>query len=174
MFVFSMANHEKSKKHKENLAALKLILQEETEGTQSLSDSDGFCSADDFATKCDRLSDTCSDTVDGHGSTGDNRELPVSDTTQQLPSNTSNDRLQDDSSVVSIDKEDNDSIISEDEEDDILLLLAKNKTKQTAEKFSGYHEDHCELVSKTTATAKPEENTTQEERYNSYCKIVLE
>ena len=81
MFMFSMANHEKSKKHKENLAALKLILQEETEGTQSLSDSDGFCSADDFAIKCDRLSDTCSDTVDGHSSTGDNRELPVSDTT---------------------------------------------------------------------------------------------
>ena len=77
-----MANHEKSKKHKENLAALKLILQEETEGTQSLSDSDGFCSADDFATKCDRLNDTCSDTVDGYGNTGDNRELPVSDTTQ--------------------------------------------------------------------------------------------
>ena len=43
-----MANHEKLKKHKENLAALKLILQEETEWTQSLSDSDGLCSVDDF------------------------------------------------------------------------------------------------------------------------------
>ena len=37
-----MANHEKLKKHKENLAALKLILQEETEGTQSLSDPDDY------------------------------------------------------------------------------------------------------------------------------------
>ena len=169
-----MANHEKSKKHKENLAALKLILQEETEGTQSLSDSDDYYSVDDSATKCDRLSDT----VDGHVDTGNNkhanRELPVSDTTQQLPSNTSNDRLQDDTSVLSVDKEDNDSIISEDEEDDILLLLAKNKTKQTAEKLSSYHEDHCEPVSKTTATAKPEETTVQDERYNSHCKIVLE
>ena len=169
-----MANHEKSKKHKENLAALKLILQEETEGTQSLSDSDDYYSVDDSATKCDRLSDT----VDGHVDTGNNkhanRELPVSDTTQQLPSNTSNDRLQDDTSVLSVDKEDNDSIISEDEEDDILLLLAKNKTKQTAEKLSSYHEDHCEPVSKTTATAKPEESTIQNERYNSHCKIVLE
>ena len=169
-----MANHEKSKKHKENLAALKLILQEETEGTQSLSDSDDYHSVDDSATKCDRLSDT----VDGHVDTGNNkhanRELPVSDTTQQLPSNTSNDRLQDDTSVLSVDKEDNDSIISEDEEDDILLLLAKNKTKQTAEKLSSYHEDHCEPVSKTTATAKPEESTIQDERYNSHYKIVLE
>ena len=169
-----MANHEKSKKHKENLAALKLILQEETEGTQSLSDSDDYYSVDDSAMKCDRLSDT----VDGHVDTEDNkhanRELPVSDTTQQLPSNTSNDRLQDDTSVLSVDKEDNDSIISEDEEDDILLLLAKNKTKQTAEKFSSYHEDHCELVSKTTATAKPKESTIQDERYNSHYKIVLE
>ena len=123
-----MANHEKSK-HKENLAALKLILQEETEGTQSLSDSDDYYSVDDSATKCDRLSDT----VDGHVDTGDNkhanREFPVSDTTQQLPSNTSNDRLQDDTSVLSVHKEDNDSIISEDEEDDMLLLLTKNKTK---------------------------------------------
>ena len=169
-----MANHEKSKKHKENLAALKLILQEETEGTQSLSDSDDYYSVDDSATKCDRLSDT----VDGHVDTGSNkhanRELLVSDTTQQLPSNTSNDRLQDDSSVLSIDQEDNDSIISEDEEDDILLLLAKNKTKQTAEKLSSHHEDHCEPVSKTTATVKPEESTIQDERYNSHYKIVLE
>ena len=169
-----MANHEKSKKHKENLAALKLILQEEAEGTQSLSDSDDYYSVDDSATKCDRLSDT----VDGHVDTGDNkyanRELPVSDTTQQLPSNASNDRLQDNSSVLSVDKEGNDSIIAEDEEDDMLLLLAKNKTKQTAEKFSSYHEDHCEPVSKTTATAKPEETTVQDERYKSHCKIVLE
>ena len=64
-----MANHEKSKKHKENLAALKLILQEETEGTQSLSDSDDYHSVDDSATKCDRLSDT----VDGHVDTGVNK-----------------------------------------------------------------------------------------------------
>ena len=42
--------------------------------------------------------------------------------------------------------------MSENEEDDMLLLLAKKKTKQTAEKLSGYHEDHCELISKTTAT----------------------
>ena len=123
-----MANHEKSK-HKENLAALKLILQEETEGTQSLSDSDDYYSVDDSATKCDRLSDT----VDGHVDTGDNkhanREFPVSDTTQQLPSNTSNDRLQNDTSILSVHKEDNDSIIPEDEEDDMLLLLTKNKTK---------------------------------------------
>ena len=128
MFVSSMANHEKSKQ-KENLAALKLILQEETEGTQSLSDSDDYYSVDDSATKYDRLSDT----VDGHVDTGDNkhanREFPVSDTTQQLPSNTSNDRLQNDTSVLSVHKEDNDSIISEDEEDDMLLLLTKNKTK---------------------------------------------
>ena len=169
-----MANHEKSKKHKENLAALKLILQEETGGIQSLSDSDDYYSVDDSATKCDRLSDTVDGYVDTEDNKHANRELPVSDTTQQLPSNTSNDRLQDDSSVLSIDKEDNDSIISEDEEDDILLLLAKNKTKQTAEKFSSYHEDHCESVSKTTATAKPEETTVQDERYNSHCKIVLE
>ena len=171
-----MANHEKSKKHKENLAALKLILQEETERTQSLSDSDDYYSVDDSATKCDRLSDT----VDGHVDTEDNkhanRELPVSDTTQQLPSNTSNDRLQDDSSVLSIDQEDNDSIISEHEEDDIcmLLLLAKNKTKQTAEKLSSYYEDHHELVSKATTTAKPEETIIQDERYNSHYKIALE
>ena len=169
-----MANHEKSKKHKENLAALKLILQEETEGTQSLSDSDDYYSVDDSATKCDRLSDI----VDGHVDIGDNkhanREFPVSDTTQQLPSNTSNDRLQDDTSVLSVDKEDNDSIISEHEEDDMLILLAKYKTKQRAEKLSSYHGDHCELVSKTTATGKPEENTAQDERYNSHCKIVLE
>ena len=86
----SMANHKKSKKHKENLAALKLILQEETERTQSLSDSDGSYSADDSTTKCDRLSDTVDehddtvdghdDTVDGHGDTGNNKcadtELP--------------------------------------------------------------------------------------------------
>ena len=64
--------------------------------------------------------------------------------------------------------------MSEDEEDDMLLLLAKKKTKQTSEKLSGYHEDHCELVSKTTATGKPEESTTQDERYNNHCKIVLE
>ena len=86
------------------------------------------------------MSGTYGDTVDGHVDTGDsrhaNREVLVSDTTQQLPSNTSNDRLQDDISVQSIDKEDNDSIMSEDEEDDMLLLLAK-KTKQTAEKLSG-------------------------------------
>ena len=66
MFVSSMANHEKSKKHKENLAALKLILQEETGGIQSLSDSDGSYSVDDSTAKCDRLSDnsdTHSDTV---------------------------------------------------------------------------------------------------------------
>ena len=63
-----MANHEKSK-HKENLAALKLILQEETEGKQSLSDSDDYYSVDDSATKCDRLSDT----VDGHVDTGVNK-----------------------------------------------------------------------------------------------------
>ena len=129
----SMANHEKSKKHKENLAALKLILQEETGGTQSLSDSDGSYSVDDSTAKCDRLSDnndTHSDTVDGHGDTGNdihaNRGL--SDTTQQLPNNTTNDRL-DNHSVPSTDKgPNNDSMISEDE-DDILLLLAKNKTK---------------------------------------------
>ena len=169
MFVSSMANHEKSKKHKENLAALKLILREETGGRQSLSDSDGSYSVDDSTAKCDRLSDTCSDTVDGHGNTGDNRranrELPVSDTTQQLPNNTSDDRLEDNSSVPSTDKGDNDNITSEDEEDDILLLLAKNKTKQ-AEKLSSYHDDQFELVSKAT-TDELQENTTQNnERYN--------
>ena len=160
-----MTNHEKSKKHKENLAALKLILQEETGGT--LSDSDDSYSVDDTTAKCDRLSDnsdthsdTHSDTVDGHGDTGnDNREL--SGTTQQLPNNTASDKH----SVSSTDKgADNDSINSEheDEEDDILLLLAKNKTKQA----SGYHEDKFELVTKETSD-KPEESITQDERYNN-------
>ena len=83
-----MANHEKLKKHKENLAALKLILQEETEWTQSLSDSDGLCSVDDFTVMCDRLSDngdTHGNTVDGHGDTRNDRhsEREFSDTTQQ-------------------------------------------------------------------------------------------
>ena len=172
MFVSSLANHEKSKKHKENLAALKLILQEETGGVQSLSDSDGSYSVDNFTAKCDRLSDnsdTHSDTVDGHGDTGNDRHANrgLSDTTQQLPNNTSNDRL-DNHSVPSTDKgPNNDSMISEDEEDDILLLLAKNKTKQA----SGYHEEQFELVSKETSN-KPQENTTQDKRYNNCSKIV--
>ena len=170
MFVSSMANHEKSKKHKENMAALKLILQEETRGTQSLSDSDGSHSVDDYNAKCDRLSnnsDTHSDTVDGHGDKGNDRHgnTELSDTTQQLPSNTTNDRLIDKDSVPSTDKEvDNDGIISEDEDDDILLLLAK----QT----SGYHEDKFELVSKETSN-KSQDNVTQDERYNNCSKIVL-
>ena len=159
-----MANHEKSKKHKENLAALKLILQEETEGTQSLSDSDGSCSVDDFTVKCDRLS--LSDTVDGHGDTGNDREL--SDTTQQLPNNTTSDRLEDNCSVTSTDKgANNDSITSEDEEDDILLLLAKNKANQ-AEKLSGYHDDKFELETPN----EQQENITQDERYINCSKVV--
>ena len=64
-------------------------------------------------------------------------------------------------------------MISEDEEDDIVLAKNKLKTKQVTEKLSVYHEDHCELVSKTTATAKPEETTIQDGRYNSHCKINL-
>ena len=175
MFVSSMANHEKSKKHKENMAALKLILQEETGGTQSLSDSDGSYSVDDYNAKCDRLSnnsDTHSDTVDGHGDKGNDRHgnMELSDTTQQLPSNTTNDRLVDKDSVPSTDKEvDNDGIISEDEDedDDILLLLAKNKAKQT----SGFHEDKFELASKETSN-KSQDNVTQDERYNNCSKIV--
>ena len=168
MFVSSMANHEKSKKHKENLAALKLILQEETGGTQSPDSTN--CVDNTTAAKCDRLSDnsdTHSDTVDGYDDTGnDNREL--SDTTQQLPSNTTSDTLVDKHSVPSTDKgADNDSVNSEDEEDDILLLLAKNKTKQA----SGYHEDKFELVSKETSD-KPEESITQDERYNNCSKMV--
>ena len=167
MFVSSMANHEKSKKHKENLAALKLILQEETGGTQS---PDGLNSIDNTtAAKCDRLSDnsdTHSDTGDGYDDTGnDNREL--SDTTQQFPSNTTSDTLVVKHSVSSTDKgADNDSVNSVDE-DDILLLLAKNKTKQA----SGYHEDKFELVSKETSD-KPEESITQDERYNNCSKMV--
>ena len=143
-----MANHEKSKKHKENLAALKLILQEETGGT--VSDSDGSYSVDDTTAKCDRLSDN-SDTVDGHGDIGnDNREFS---------NNTTSDTLIDKYSVPSTDKgADNNSLISEDE-DDILLLLAKNKTKQA----SGYHEDEFELVTKETSD-KPEESIAQDER----------
>ena len=73
----------------------------------SLSDSDGPCYVDDSTTKCDRLSDTYGDKVDGYDNTGDNRhanrELPVSDTikSQQLalPGNTSNDTLQDNNNV---------------------------------------------------------------------------
>ena len=66
------------------MAALKLILLEETGGTQS---PDGSNSVDDTtAAKCDRLSDnsgTHSDTVDGYDDTGnDNREF--SDTTQPV------------------------------------------------------------------------------------------
>ena len=38
------------------------LIQKETGGTQSLSDSDDYNTVDDSATKCDRLSDT----VDGH------------------------------------------------------------------------------------------------------------
>ena len=62
------------------MAALKLILLEETGGTQSL---DGSNSVDNTtAAKCDRLSDN-SDTVDGYDDTGnDNREF--SDTTQPV------------------------------------------------------------------------------------------
>ena len=58
-----------------------------------------------------------------------NREPPVSDTTQQLHvlSNTSNDGLQDDNSVLSIDKEDNESIICEDEEDDMLATIVSKE-----------------------------------------------
>ena len=58
-----------------------------------------------------------------------NREPPVSDNTQQLHvlSNTSNDRLQDDNSVLSIDKEDNESIICEDEEDDMLATIVSKE-----------------------------------------------
>ena len=82
-------------------------------------------------------------------------------------------RLQDNSSVLSNHEEDNDSMISEDEEDDMILAKNKLKTKQVTEKLSVYHEDHCELVSKTTATAKPEETTIQDGRYNSHCKINL-
>ena len=68
----SMANDEKSKKTHtctENLAALKLILQEETEGTQSRSDFDGSCFVDDSTTKCERVSDT----VDGHVDTDNSK-----------------------------------------------------------------------------------------------------
>ena len=169
-----MANHEKSKKHKENLAALKLILQEEIEETQSLSDSDGSCSVDDSTVKCDRLSDnsdTHDDTVDGLDDTcaGNNShgDRELSDTTQQLPNNTTSDRIKDNHSVASTDKgADNDSITSEDEEDDILLLLAKNKTKQ-AEKLSGYHDDKFELE-----TSNKQQNITQDERYNNCSKVV--
>ena len=152
-----MANHEKSKKHNENLAALKLILQEETEGTQSLSDSDGSYSVDDSTAKCDRLSDnsdTHGDTVDGRGDTGNDRHAK-------------RDTTQDDHSVSLTDKGADDSIISEDEEDDILVLLAKNKTKPAP----GYHEDQFELVSKETSN-KPQDNTTQDERYNNCTKIL--
>jgi len=167
-----MANHEKSKKHKENMAALKLILQEETGETQSTSDSD-----DKSAVKCDRLSDNsdkCSDKVDGHVNTRndkwDNKELSINDTTQQLPSNPSNDRLADNSSVPSTDRGDSDSIMSD---DDILLLLARNKTKQ-AEKLPGYHEDQVETVSMPT-TNKQQEHVIQDERCNKCfnCSIVV-
>ena len=42
VILFSLANHEKSKKHKENLAALKLVLQEEEDSKpQPLSDGTG-------------------------------------------------------------------------------------------------------------------------------------
>lgn len=162
MLCLSMANHEKSKKHKEHLAALKLILQEETVEIQSTSDSDN-----DSTAKYDRLSDTCGDTVDGHGNTGNDRhddnELPVSDTNKQLPSNTSNDRLGNNSSVPSTDRGNNDSI-SDDEDNDILLLLVKNKTKQV-EKLPDYYEDQVEPVSVPT-TNRPQEYTIQDERCN--------
>lgn len=159
-----MANHEKSKKHKENLATLKLILQEETRETQSLNDSDGSCSVDDSIAKCDRLSDT----VDGHGDIRNNKHA------NREPSvtlgSTTNDRLEVNTSVASTDKGDNDSITPEDDNDDILLLLTKNKTKR-ADKLTGYHEDHFESASIAT-TDKPQHNTTQDERYNNYYKIV--
>ena len=171
--VSSMANHEKSKKHKENLAALKLILQEETGRTRSLSDSDGSCTVDDSTIKCDRLSDnsdTHGDTVDGQGDTGNDRhgDREFSNTTQQLPNYTTSDGLEDSHSVASTDKGAvNDSIVSEDEEDDILLLLAKNKTKQV-EKLSSYDYDKFELETSN----KQQENITQDERYDSCSRMV--
>jgi len=170
--VSSLANHEKSKKHKENLAALKLILQEETGGTQSLSDSDGSCSEDDSTLQCDKLSDnsdTHSDTVDGHGDTGNYRlgDREFSDTIQQLPNNTTNDRLEDNYIVTSTNKGAfNDTITSEDE-NDILILMAKNKMK-IAEKLSGYHDDE---VSKETSY-KQQDNINHDERYNNCLRMV--
>ena len=122
---------------------------------------------------CDRLSDngdTHGNTVDGHGDTGNDRhsEREFSDTIQQSPNNITSDRLEDNHSVASTDKgAENDSVTSEDEEDDILLLLAKNKTKQ-AEKLSSYHDDKFELETPN----KQQENITQDERYNSSSKVV--
>ena len=41
-------------------------------------------SVDDSSTKNDRLSDTCSDTVDGHGSTGDTRQVNITENCQLM------------------------------------------------------------------------------------------
>lgn len=143
-----MANHEKSKKHKENLAALKLILQEETIETQSVGNSDGS-NSDDSTTQRDRLSDTTSDTVDRPGDTGNNKCInkddSVSNTTRQSPNRTTNQTPEDNKSATSTDSED---------DEDILLSLAKNKTKQT-EKMSDYHEEQFEPVSMVMTNKHP-------------------
>ena len=41
-------------------------------------------SVDDSRTKYDRLSDTCSDTVNGHGNTGDTRHVNITENCQLM------------------------------------------------------------------------------------------
>jgi len=186
--VVSLANHEKSKKHKENLTALKLILQEEEEvvenATHLSSDSDSGLSEDLLLDRqCDTVggiqysnSDMNSDKRDysthgdvvkhdsngeRHSDKGESRHEPNNIT------KTSNDssRLAENDSTPLANNGDEESKSCEnvDNDDGLLLLAQRQKESQPLDNL----EDEFGLTS--VAAEKSEEPSSLQQRYKNLC-----
>ena len=195
--MFSLANHEKSKKHKENLAVLKLVLQEEEAENiaQPLSDSDSSYSklsedlildsnsrqhdtiGDIHSSSSDTHSDKGDDTncdMDGHSCQGDRHSSKeqsrhkTNDITKQLSSN-DHSRIVENDSTLSASNRDEEikSCESDVDNDDDFLLLAQNKKRQKESQLLDDLEDEIGLVSVTVE--KSEEHSTSHQRYKSFC-----